>query len=250
MERGREENENSERRESEDGIMTSDPFLILPLCRFTIEPIIDMGFRYMTRIQALVIPPLLRCTDVLACARTGSGKTLALLIPALQMLHRVGRRTSPQLGTVVIVICPTRQLAIQTHRVAADLLRYHSLGLAIGGSARRGEAQQIAQGVNLLVATPGPLVDHLQHTVGFLYKHLRFLIIDDADRIMEENFEEDMKQILSILPKKRQTALFCAKQTKEVKDLRRISFRKDGVDIDVDDWRKRASFGFSCPPKV
>lgn len=156
------------------------------------------------QIQARAIPPLLIGKDVLGAARTGSGKTLAFLIPAVELLYNV--QFAPRNGTGVIVICPTRELAIQvcssfnffpfhvlmnfnlnlihdcvifvifqTHAVAKDLLKYHSqtVGLVIGGSARRGEAERIVKGVNLLVATPGRLLDHLQNTKGFIYKNLK-----------------------------------------------------------------------------
>ncbi|XWS37199.1 hypothetical protein CRYUN_Cryun19dG0022600 [Craigia yunnanensis] len=180
--------------------------------------------------------------DVLGAARTGSGKTLAFLVPAVELLYNV--QFTPRNGTGVIVICPTRELAIQTHAVAKDLLKYHSqtLGLVIGGSARRGEAERIVKGVNLLVATPGRLLDHLQNTKGFIYKNLKCLMIDEADRILEANFEEEMKQIIKYLPKQnRQTALFSATQTKKVEDLARLSFQTTPIYIDVDDGRKKVT---------
>ena len=127
------------------------------------------------QIQARAIPPLLLGKDILGAARTGSGKTLAFLIPAVELLHH--SHFSSRNGTGVIVICPTRELAIQTHAVAKDLLKYHSqtLGLVIGGSARRSEAERIVKGVNLLVATPGRLLDHLQNTKGFMFKTLKVM---------------------------------------------------------------------------
>ncbi|KAK6137713.1 hypothetical protein DH2020_028548 [Rehmannia glutinosa] len=223
------------------GIMSSEAFTALPISEPTMNAIKDMKFTYMTQIQARSIPPLLEGKDVLGAARTGSGKTLAFLIPAVELLYHI--RFTPRNGTGVIVICPTRELAIQTHSVAKDLLKYHSqtLGLVIGGAARRGEAERIAKGVNLLVATPGRLLDHLQNTKGFIYKNLKCLMIDEADRILEANFEEEMKQIIKILPKVRQTALFSATQTKKVEDLARLSFQTSPVYIDVDDGRKRVT---------
>ncbi|GER28057.1 ATP-dependent RNA helicase has1 [Striga asiatica] len=223
------------------GIMSSEAFSTLPISEPTMNAIKDLGFQYMTQIQARGIPPLLEGEDVLGAARTGSGKTLAFLVPAVELLYNI--RFTPRNGTGVIVICPTRELAIQTHAVAKDLLKYHSqtLGLVIGGSARRGEAERIAKGVNLLVATPGRLLDHLQNTKGFIYKNLKCLMIDEADRILEANFEEEMKQIIKILPKVRQTALFSATQTKKVEDLARLSFQSTPVYIDVDDGRRRVT---------
>ncbi|KAK9000055.1 hypothetical protein V6N11_082190 [Hibiscus sabdariffa] len=194
------------------------------------------------RIQARAIPPLMIGKDVLGAARTGSGKTLAFLVPAVELLYNA--RFTPRNGTGVIVICPTRELAIQTHKVAEGLLKYHSqtLGLVMGGSSRRGEAERIVKGVNLLVATPGRLLDHLQNTKGFIYKNLKCLMIDEADRILEANFEEEMKQIIKHLPKQdRQTALFSATQTKKVEDLVRLSFQTTPIYIDVDDGRKKVT---------
>ncbi|KAL4557333.1 hypothetical protein LXL04_035508 [Taraxacum kok-saghyz] len=225
----------------DSGIMSSDSFTSLPLSEPTKKAIIDMGFQYMTQIQARSIPPLLEGKDVLGAARTGSGKTLAFLIPAVELLYHAS--FAPRNGTGVVVICPTRELAIQSHAVAKDLLKYHSqtLGLVIGGAARRGEAERIVKGVNLLVATPGRLLDHLQNTKGFIYKNLKCFVIDEADRILEANFEEEMKQIIKILPKTRQTALFSATQTKKVEDLARLSFQTTPVYIDVDDGRSRVT---------
>ncbi|KAG5531592.1 hypothetical protein RHGRI_026269 [Rhododendron griersonianum] len=224
------------------GIMTTERFESLPISELSLNSIKEMNFRCLTQIQARSIPPLLEGKDVLGAARTGSGKTLAFLIPAVELLHHI--RFTPRNGTGVVVICPTRELAIQTHAVAKDLLKYHSqtLGLVIGGAARRGEAERIVKGVNLLVATPGRLLDHLQNTKGFIYKNLKCLIIDEADRILEANFEEEMKQIIKILPKKRQTALFSATQTKKVEDLARLSFQTTPVYIDVDDGRKKVNY--------
>ncbi|KAG6382880.1 hypothetical protein SASPL_157399 [Salvia splendens] len=145
-------------------------FEALPISKPSMDAIKDMKFEYMTQIQARSIPPLLEGKDVLGAARTGSGKTLAFLVPAVELLFNI--RFTPRNGTGVIVICPTRELAIQTHAVAKDLLKYHSqtLGLVIGGAARRGEAERIAKGVNLLVATPGRLLDHLQNTRALCIK--------------------------------------------------------------------------------
>ncbi|KAJ9163118.1 hypothetical protein P3X46_022822 [Hevea brasiliensis] len=223
------------------GIMSAESFDSLGLSEPTLKAIQEMGFQYLTKIQARAIPPLLIGKDVLGAARTGSGKTLAFLIPAVELLYNVS--FTPRNGTGVVVICPTRELAIQTHAVAKDLLKYHSqtLGLVIGGSARKGEAERITKGVNLLVATPGRLLDHLQNTKGFIYKNLKCLMIDEADRILEANFEEEMKQIIKLLPKSRQTALFSATQTKKVEDLARLSFQTTPIYIDVDDGRTKVT---------
>ncbi|CAN6991028.1 hypothetical protein IGI04_003357 [Brassica rapa subsp. trilocularis] len=223
------------------GIMTNETFESLDLSEQTFEAIKAMDFKHMTQIQAGSIPPLLEGKDVLGAARTGSGKTLAFLIPAVELLFK--ERFSPRNGTGVIVICPTRELAIQTKNVAEELVKHHhslTVSMVIGGNNRRSEAQRIANGSNLLIATPGRLLDHLQHTKGFIFKHLKCLVIDEADRILEENFEEDMNKILKILPKTRQTALFSATQTSKVQDLARVSLTSP-VLVDVDDGRRKVT---------
>ncbi|KAL4597688.1 hypothetical protein ACB092_11G006800 [Castanea dentata] len=236
-----EEKKKKKVKKSGGGIMSTESFESLGLSEPTSNAINDIGFQYMTQIQARAIPPLLLGKDILGAARTGSGKTLAFLIPAVELLHH--SHFSSRNGTGVIVICPTRELAIQTHAVAKDLLKYHSqtLGLVIGGSARRSEAERIVKGVNLLVATPGRLLDHLQNTKGFMFKTLKCLIIDEADRILESNFEDEMRQIIKLLPKNRQTALFSATQTKKVEDLARLSFQTTPIYIDVDAGRKKVT---------
>lgn len=108
------------------------------------------------------------------------------------------------LGTVAIVISPTRELSIQTFGVLKELLKYHSLtyGLIMGGTNRTTEAQKLSKGINILVATPGRLLDHILNTPDFLYRNLKCLVIDEADKILDIGFEEDLNQILKRIPSK------------------------------------------------
>lgn len=224
-----------------EGIMSCTAFDILPVSEPTKNAIRDTGFERMTEIQARSIPELLKGRDVLGAARTGSGKTLSFLIPAAELLYH--GKFMPRNGTGVIIISPTRELAMQIYGVARDVLKYHSQthGIVMGGANRRTEAEKLAKGVNLLVATPGRLLDHLQNTKGFLFKNLQCLIIDEADRILEIGFEEEMKQIIKLLPKDRQTVLFSATQTHKVEDLARVSFKNQPIYIGVDDGRSKAT---------
>ncbi|KAK3386747.1 P-loop containing nucleoside triphosphate hydrolase protein [Podospora didyma] len=213
-------------------------FAELNLSEKTMKAIADMGFTKMTEIQRRGIPPLLAGKDVLGAAKTGSGKTLAFLIPAIEMLHSL--RFKPRNGTGVIVVTPTRELALQIFGVARELMANHSqtYGVVIGGANRRAEADKLGKGVNLLIATPGRLLDHLQNT-PFVFKNLRSLIIDEADRILEIGFEDEMRQIVKILPKEdRQTMLFSATQTTKVEDLARISLRPGPLYINVDEEKQ------------
>ncbi|KAL6838507.1 hypothetical protein ACP4OV_031752 [Aristida adscensionis] len=233
------------------GILTNKLFSDIGVSDLTAKAIGEMNYTHLTKlhdhIQAESIPHLMSGRDVMGAAKTGSGKTLAFLIPAIELLYNL--RFSPRNGTGVIVVCPTRELAIQTHSVAKGLMKYHSqtLGYVIGGTTMRSEAAQLANGIDVLVATPGRLLDHLQNTKGFNYKRLKCLIIDEADRILEQNFEEDMKQIFKRLPQDRQTVLFSATQTKRVEDFANVTFAKNEdrkrkpIYVGVDDHESEAT---------
>lgn len=154
------------------------PFSSLDLSEPTLKALDEMGFKTMTPVQAKSIPALLAGKDVLGAARTGSGKTLAFLIPAVELLHRLkfkprngarrsitsGDNSDKIIGTGIIIVSPTRELALQIFGVAKELMAHHSqtFGIIMGGANRRAEAEKLVKGVNLLVATPGRLWDHLQ----------------------------------------------------------------------------------------
>lgn len=223
------------------GIMSVTEFSSLEVSELTAKGIAEMGFTHMTEVQARTVPHLLAGRDVLGAARTGSGKTLAFLIPAVELLRQA--KFMPRNGTGIIVIAPTRELSMQIYGVARDLMRYHSQthGLIMGGANRRTEAERLVKGVNLIVATPGRLLDHLQNTKGFVFRNLACLVIDEADRILEIGFEKEMYQIIKLLPKDRQTALFSATQTTKVEDLARVSFKRKPLYVGVDDQQKHAT---------
>ena len=168
----------------------------LDLLPETSTALASMGFETLTEIQARSIPPLLRGQDVLAQAKTGSGKTLSFLIPSVELLARA--KWLPRNGTGAMTISPTRELALQIYGVLSEMCASHrqTYGLVIGGANRRAEAEKLAKGVCHLVATPGRLLDHMTSTKGFAFTILQMLIIDEADRILEIGFEEDMRAII------------------------------------------------------
>lgn len=163
----------------------------------------EMGMSNMTHIQARTITHLLKGRDVLGAAKTGSGKTLAFLIPIIELLYRA--KFTQRNGTGAIIISPTRELATTIFDVAKELCQFHNktIGLLIGGANRKVEALKLKAGVNIIVATPGRLLDHLQNTQGFIYHNLLALAIDEADAILKIGFEEEMTQILKLLPSDR-----------------------------------------------
>lgn len=219
-----------------DGILSDKTFDSLTLSKQTMAGISELGYTRMTEVQARTIPPLLAGRDVLGAARTGSGKTLAFLIPSVELLYHA--KFMPRNGTGVMVLSPTRELALQIYNVAQQLMKKHSQthGLIIGGANRRAEAEKLVKGVNLLVATPGRLLDHMQNTKGFAFGSLKVFCIDEADRMLDIGFEEEMRTIVRMIPKDRQTMLFSATQTTKVEDLARLSL-KSPTYIGVDDAR-------------
>ncbi|CAK7274822.1 ATP-dependent RNA helicase [Sporothrix epigloea] len=216
------------------GANTTTAFADLKISDKTKKGLADMGLETMTEIQRRALPPLLAGKDLLGAAKTGSGKTLAFLVPAVEMLYSL--KFKPRNGVGVIIVTPTRELALQIWGVAQELMAHHSqtTGIVMGGANKRAEAEKLGKGVNLLVATPGRLLDHLS-TTPFLYKHLRSLIIDEADRILEVGFEDELRKIIQILPKERQTMLFSATQTQKIDDLAKVSLRANPLYLNVDE---------------
>eukprot|EP01129_Flabellula_baltica_P014690 TRINITY_DN7109_c0_g1_i1.p1 TRINITY_DN7109_c0_g1~~TRINITY_DN7109_c0_g1_i1.p1 ORF type:complete len:583 (-),score=161.10 TRINITY_DN7109_c0_g1_i1:19-1728(-) len=211
------------------------PFSKLGLDERTLKAIEeDMGFTDMMPIQQASIPRALQGKDILGSAHTGSGKTLAFLIPAVELL--VKAEFKARNGTGVLIISPTRELSIQTYGIAKELCKYHeqkTIGLIMGGNDREAEAKKLENGVNMVIGTPGRLLDHLKTTKSWFYNNLKMLIIDEADRILDAGFEEELQQILKFLPKNRQTLLFSATLTDNVDNLARLSLRDNPVTVDV-----------------
>ncbi|XP_067627905.1 probable ATP-dependent RNA helicase pitchoune [Eurosta solidaginis] len=207
----------------------------------TLKAIEEMGFTEMTEIQAKSLPPLLEGRDLVGAAKTGSGKTLAFLIPAVELINKL--RFMPRNGTGVIIISPTRELSMQTFGVLKELMAHHNhtYGLVMGGSNRQVESEKLGRGINILVATPGRLLDHLQNSPDFLYKNLQCLIVDEVDRILEIGFEEELKQIVNLLPKRRQTMLFSATQTEKIQALSKLALKKEPFYVGVNDHEEVAT---------
>ena len=150
-----------DKEEEKDKYFSTLEFKDLPLSEYTAKAIEGLGFSKCTEIQARSIPHILNGRDVLGAAKTGSGKTMAFMLPAVELLYKA--QFTPKQGLGVLVISPTRELAMQNYKWARDLLQYHSKthGVVIGGAKRSSEAHMLKKGVNLLVATPGRLLDHL-----------------------------------------------------------------------------------------
>ncbi|KAM4699517.1 putative ATP-dependent RNA helicase DDX10 [Discoglossus pictus] len=199
-------------------------FSDFPLSRKTLRGLVECQYRLPTEIQKQTIGLALQGKDILGAAKTGSGKTLAFVIPALECLYRQQWTADDGLG--VLIISPTRELAYQTFEILRKVGRNHdfSAGLIIGGKDLKQETARIHR-TNILVCTPGRLLQHMDETSFFHTSDLHLLVLDEADRILDMGFADTMNAIVENLPKKRQTLLFSATQTKSVKDLARLSLK-------------------------
>ncbi|XWS51883.1 hypothetical protein CRYUN_Cryun11dG0019900 [Craigia yunnanensis] len=200
-------------------------FYELPISKRTKNGLEEGGFKKMTDIQVASLPHALCGRDILGAAKTGSGKTLAFVIPVLEKLYR--ERWSPEDGVGSIIISPTRELAGQLFDVLRAIGKYHnfSAGLLIGGRKGVDTEKERVNELNILVCTPGRLLQHMDETPNFDCSQLQVLVLDEADRILDIGFKKSLNAIVSQLPKCRQTLLFSATQTKSVQDLARLSLK-------------------------
>ncbi|KAE9044881.1 ATP-dependent RNA helicase [Phytophthora rubi] len=212
-------------RGSQLGEATS--FDLFPLSEASRRGLRTCGFTAPTKIQVGALPHALAGRDVLAAAKTGSGKTLAFLLSVLEKLFRL--RWSVEDGLGALVISPTRELALQIFEVLRNVGKAHafSAGLVIGGKNFREEQIRLVR-MNLLICTPGRLLQHMEQTPAFDASNLQVLVLDEADRILDLGFQKQLTSILEHLPPagERQTMLFSATQTKSVKDLAALSLRE------------------------
>ncbi|KAH7159763.1 P-loop containing nucleoside triphosphate hydrolase protein [Dactylonectria estremocensis] len=199
-------------------------FSQLPLSSPTARGLEASHFQTLTDVQAGAIPLALKGNDILGAAKTGSGKTLAFLVPVLEKLYRAQWTEFDGLGA--LIISPTRELAVQIFEVLRKIGRHHafSAGLVIGGKSLKEEAERLDR-MNILVCTPGRMLQHLDQTAGFDANNLQLLVLDEADRIMDMGFQSAVDALVEHLPKERQTLMFSATQSKKVSDLARLSLK-------------------------
>jgi len=174
----------------------------------------DLGWQQTRPVQSGVIPLALAGADVIACAETGTGKTAAFLVP---MLQRFLNETPPQPGTRALVIAPTRELAVQIEDQVQGLTYHTTISSAavFGGVPMDPQERALRAGVDIVVATPGRLMDHMRHDAAN-FTALEILVLDEADRMLDMGFWPDVQRILAALPPKRQTLLFSATMPAEV----------------------------------
>lgn len=210
--------------QEEINVASIETFSDFPISSRTLRGLSDAGFTKPTEIQKDGIALALRGMDVLAAAKTGSGKTLAFLIPVLELLWH--NKWSNMDGLGALIISPTRELALQTFEVLRKIGKHHdfSAGLVIGGKDLTEEQGKI-RGTNIIICTPGRLLQHFDETASFHCDDLKALVLDEADRILDLGFKTTMNAIIENLPEDRKTLLYSATQTKSVKDLARLSLK-------------------------
>jgi superfamily II DNA/RNA helicase len=205
--------------------------LAAPLARAVAE----MGYESMTPIQAQAIPVVLQGRDVMGAAQTGTGKTAAFALPLMQrMLKHENASTSPARHPVrALVLLPTRELAVQVAEQVELYGKYTNLRSAVvfGGMDMKPQTLELKKGVEVLVATPGRLLDHIE-AKNCVLNQVEYVVLDEADRMLDIGFLPDLQRILSYLPKQRTTLLFSATFSPEIKRLA-SSYLQDPVTIEV-----------------
>ena len=199
------------------------------------KAVAEMGYESMTPIQAQAIPVVLSGQDVMGAAQTGTGKTAAFSLPLLQrMLKHENTSTSPARHPVRgLVLLPTRELADQVAQQVKLYAKYTQLRCAVvfGGMDMKPQTLELKKGVEVLVATPGRLLDHIEAKTAVL-NQVEYVVLDEADRMLDIGFLPDLQRILSYLPKERTTLLFSATFSPEIKRLA-SSYLQNPVTIEV-----------------
>jgi ATP-dependent RNA helicase RhlE len=206
-------------------------FASLNLARPLQRALDDIGYETPTPIQVQAIPPLLEGRDVFGCAQTGTGKTAAFALPILQHLLEEARPARRVIRA--LVLSPTRELAIQIEESFADYAHYTELRhlVIFGGVGQNPQVEALKKGVDILVATPGRLLDLQQQ--GFIsLKDVSFLVLDEADRMLDMGFIHDIRKVLRLLPTRRQNLLFSATMPPDIAALAR-EFMHDPVRVEV-----------------
>jgi ATP-dependent RNA helicase DeaD len=187
-------------------------FESLPISEEIQKAVADMGFVEASPIQSEAIPHILEGRDVIGQAQTGTGKTAAFGIPALELVNTAEKKVQ------VLVLCPTRELALQVSEEIKRLAKYKkglSVAAIYGGESIERQIMQLKRGVHIVIGTPGRVMDHMERRTLNL-EHVRMIVLDEADEMLDMGFREDIETILQVMPEDRQTIFFSATMSKPI----------------------------------
>ncbi|KAI9594586.1 P-loop containing nucleoside triphosphate hydrolase protein [Syncephalis fuscata] len=203
----------------------AETFATMNLSRPVLKALTQVGFAKPTLIQARAIPVALLGKDICGGAVTGSGKTAAFIVP---ILERLVYRPRTHAATRVLILCPTRELAIQCHSVATKLAAFTDVQfcLCVGGLSLKVQEAELRQKPDVVIATPGRLIDHVRNSQSFNLDSVEILVMDEADRMLDDGFKEELTEIINSCPRSRQTMLFSATMTDNVDELVRLSLNR------------------------
>lgn len=234
----------TERRRYEsrgESLLTSKRFDQCGVSALTVKALTDAGYVQTTVVQEAALPICLEGKDVLVKAKTGTGKSAAFLLPAIEsVLNAMKSNTNQRVSPIfALVLCPTRELAIQLTAEANVLLKYHEgIGVQslIGGTRFKLDQRRLeSDPCQILVATPGRLLDHIENKSSFSVRlmRLKLLVLDEADHLLDLGFRKDIEKIVDTLPRQRQTLLFSATIPKEVRRVSQLVLKRDHVFVDT-----------------
>ncbi|KAL6912313.1 hypothetical protein ACP4OV_001118 [Aristida adscensionis] len=234
----------TERRRYEsrgESLLTNKRFDECGISPMTVKALTDAGYIHTTVVQDAALPICLEGKDVLVKAKTGTGKSAAFLLPAIEsVLNAMKSNTNHRVSPIfALVLCPTRELAIQLTAEANVLLKYHEgIGVQslIGGTRFKLDQRRLESDLcQILVATPGRLLDHIENKSSFSVRlmGLKLLVLDEADHLLDLGFRKDIEKIVDSLPRQRQTLLFSATIPKEVRRVSQLVLKRDHVFVDT-----------------
>lgn len=204
---------------------TEASFQSMSLSRPILRGLTAVGFTTPTPIQSKTVPVALMGKDVVGGAVTGSGKTAAFILPILErLLYRPKKFPTTRVG----ILMPTRELAVQCYNVATKLAQYTDItfALLVGGLSLREQEQTLKKRPDIVIATPGRFIDHMRNSASFVVENLEILVLDEADRMLEDGFADELNEVLNTIPRSRQTMLFSATMTQDVDKLIRVGLNR------------------------
>ncbi|KAK9094633.1 hypothetical protein Scep_026102 [Stephania cephalantha] len=228
-------------QEQEDSVLTHKRFDECGISPLTIKALTSAGYVHMTKVQEATLSVCLEGMDALVKAKTGTGKSAAFLLPAIEAVVKAksscsNQRTPP---IVVLILCPTRELASQIAAEATVLLKHHDgIGVQtlIGGTRFKLDQKRLeSDPCQIIVATPGRLLDHIENKSGFSVRlmGLKMLVLDEADHLLDLGFRKDVEKLVDCVPRQRQSLLFSATIPKEVRRISQLVLRKEHAFIDT-----------------